>query len=84
MDKRITVVQMSRSRELRVDLNEFKGHDLVALRWWAEPEDGSEEERHPTKNGVSFNVRDLPAVIAALREAEKEARKAGLFNDVAA
>ena len=36
IEKQISVVEMSRSRELRVDLTEFKGHDLVGLRWWGE------------------------------------------------
>ena len=39
----------------------------------------------PANNiAVSFKVKELPAVIAALQEAEREARRAGLFNDEAA
>ncbi len=58
MEKQISVVEMSRSRELRVDLTEFKGHDLVGLRWWDEAEDDDERDRVPTKKGVSFEVSD--------------------------
>ncbi len=49
IEKQISVVEMSRSRELRVDLTEFKGHDLVGLRWWDEAEDDDERDRVPTK-----------------------------------
>ena len=71
---------------MRVGISEFKGHDMVQVRQWVTPYQGDDSERIPTKNGVSFNVRDLPEVIAALQEAEQEARAAGLLNeaDVAA
>ncbi len=80
MEKQISIVEMSRSRELRVNLTEFKGYDLVGLRWWDEPDADSEGKSTPTKRGVSFDVRDLPKVIAALQETEREARAAGLFD----
>ena len=41
MEKQISIVEMSRSRELRVNLTEYKGYDLVGLRWWVEPDEGS-------------------------------------------
>ncbi len=40
----------------------------------------TEGKSTPTKRGVSFDVRDLPKVIAALQETEQEARVAGLFD----
>ena len=86
MEKQIRTIKTSRFRELRVGISEFKGHDMVQVRQWVTPYQGDDSERIPTKNGVSFNVRDLPEVIAALQEAEQEARAAGLLNeaDVAA
>ena len=81
MEKQISIIKTTRFRELRVSIGEFKGHDMVGLRQWVAPYRGSDEERIPTTNGVSFNVRDLPAVIAALREAEHEARADGLLSE---
>ena len=78
MDKEISTIETSKFRELRVSIGEFKGHDMVGLRVWVTPYKGDDSERIPTKNGVSFNVRALPAVITALQEAEQEARMAGL------
>ncbi len=84
MAKQISTIETSKFRELRVSINEFKGHQMVGLRQWVTPYKDKEGERIPTKNGVSFHVRDLPAVIAALQETEQAARAAGLFSEAAA
>ena len=81
MDKQISIIETSKFRDLRVGISEYKGYDMVQVRQWVTPYQGDDSERIPTKNGVSFNVRDLPAVIAALQEAEQEARAAGLLAD---
>ncbi len=84
MDKKISTIETSKFRDLRVEIREYKGHDMVGVRQWVKAYEGDDSKRIPTKNGVSFKLRDLPAVIAALQEAEREARLAGLFNDKAA
>ncbi len=84
MDKQISTIETSKFRDLRVEFREYKGHNMVGVRQWVAPYEGGDSKRIPTKNGVSFKVKDLPAVIAALQEAEREARRAGLFNDEAA
>ena len=81
MDKQISIIPTTKFRELRVEIREYKGHDMVGVRQWVTPYEGDDSDRIPTKNGVSFKVKELPAVIAALQEAEQEARGAGLFND---
>ena len=80
MEKQISITEVGRARELRVDITEFKGHDLVGLRWYAEPDEGSKVERNSTKNGISFDVSNLPAVIFALQQVERAAREAGLID----
>ena len=64
--------------EIRVGLSEFNGHDVLNIRIWAEPRNGG-AERIPTKAGICCNVRLLPELIEALRQAEAAARKAGLL-----
>ena len=84
MDKQIKIIATTKFRQLRVEIRDYKGHDMVGVRQWVKAYEGDDSKRIPTKNGVSFKLRDLPAVIAALQEAETEARLAGLFNDEAA
>ncbi len=84
MEKQISTIETGKFRDLRVSISDWKGHDMVGLRQWVTPYKENEGDRIPTKNGVSFHVRDLPEVIAALRKAEQEARAAGLFSEEAA
>ena len=79
MDKLIATIPKNKTEEIRVGLDEYKGHDLVSLRVWADPYAGA--ERVPTKRGLSGSVRLLPELIAALQQAEAAAREAGLLDD---
>ena len=74
----LAVIRKNALEEIRVGLSEFNGHDLLNIRIWAEPRNGG-AERIPTKAGICCNVRLLPDLIAALRQAEAAARKAGLL-----
>jgi Transcriptional Coactivator p15 (PC4) len=74
----IAVIRKNATEEIRIELSEFRGHDLVNLRIWADPRDGG-AERVPTKAGVCCRVALLPELIEALRQAEAEARRAGLL-----
>ncbi len=81
MDKHISTIKTSQFRDLRVEIREYKGHAMTGVRQWIAPYRGDDSKRIPTKNGVSFKVKELPAVIAALQEAEREARQAGLLSE---
>lgn len=74
----IAVIPKNKLEEIRVELSEFNGHDLINIRVWAERRDGS-TERIPTKAGIACKVTLLPELIEALRKAEIAARKAGLL-----
>jgi hypothetical protein len=75
----LAVVRKNALEEIRVGLSEFNGHDLLNIRVWAEPRNGG-TERIPTKAGIACNVWLLPELIAALRQAEAEARDQGLLS----
>lgn len=81
MQKTIATLDKNSSERIQVDLTEYNGRDLASLRVYyrasIEP-----EEWKPTKKGLSVRIGMLPQVIAALREAEAEARSAGLFEGV--
>lgn len=64
--------------DLRIGIGKYKGHALVSLRVWVDQYQST--EKAPTKKGISVRVQLLPKLIAALQEAEKEARAAGMFG----
>lgn len=78
MEKLITAFDKNKAEEVRIELSEFNGHNLVAARVWATSRaDGT---RVPTRKGITLNIRRLPELIGGLQEAEREARKAGLLD----
>jgi Transcriptional Coactivator p15 (PC4) len=74
----IATLRKNAMEEIRVELSEFNGHDLINIRVWAEPRDGG-SERIPTKAGIACRVTLLPELIKALRQAEAEAQRQGLL-----
>jgi hypothetical protein len=69
------------TEEVRVSLTEFKGHRLIDLRIYFEPEDGS--ERKPTKKGITVDVSLYPELKRALLKVEKELLKEKLVEEEA-
>jgi hypothetical protein len=61
-----------------VTLSSYEGYDMLSFRVWFEGKDG---EMRPTKKGIAFSERHLPALFAALRDAYKAAKAAGLSVD---
>jgi len=74
----LAIIRKNTLEEIRVGLSEFNGHNLVNLRIWTDPRNGG-AERIPTKAGIACNVRLIPELIEALRQAEVEARARGLL-----
>ena len=61
--------QKNAVEEVRVVLSEYRGHDLVSVRIWANY-DSADSEKRPTKKGVALRVEQLPELIVALNEAQ--------------
>ncbi len=80
MRKLIATIPKNGREEIRVSLDEFKTkdatYDMVSVRVFYE--DGG--EYRPGRNGLNVRVELLPAIVAALRDAETEARTAGLLS----
>ncbi len=80
MRKLIATIPKNACQEIRVALDEFEAkdttYDMVSVRVYFE--DGG--EHRPGRNGLNVRVELLPAIVAALREAETEARAAGLLG----
>jgi hypothetical protein len=67
---------------LRVSRQTFKGVELVDIRVVVPLTATAPDCLTPTAKGVSFQPHLLPAVIAALQEAERQARAEGLLDGV--
>ncbi len=77
MNQLIGKIKKNTLEHLCIELTEYNGHDLVALRVYRFV-DGA-DARIPTPKGVTVNVRLLPQIRELLDQAEAEARKAGLL-----
>ena len=76
----IATIEKNRSEELRVALKEYKGRDYLDIRTFIEPYADEGQGRVPTKKGITVPLDKLPELIAALQEAERQARAAGLLD----
>jgi hypothetical protein len=75
----IATIPKNANEQIRVTLSEYKGRVLLGMRvWWHSLES---EEWHPSKKGFSCSPERLPELAAALKEAERRARKKGLLTD---
>ena len=72
----IATVRKNQREEIWVGLRQYQGHALFDVRVCSEPYSG--DQFAATKKGVCASVKLLPALIAALQEAETEARRRGL------
>jgi hypothetical protein len=78
MSALITTIQKTAAVQLRVSLEQFKGHDLCDVREFASFT--AANVPMPTRKGVSVPVRLLPDLIVALQAAEAQARSDGLLG----
>jgi hypothetical protein len=74
----LTTIRKNAAEEIRIELTQFNGHDLLNVRIWTDQRNGG-SERIPTKAGIACRVALLPEIIAALQQAEAQARARGLL-----
>lgn len=79
MDKLIATFPKNKFEEIRVQIKEFKGYDLVDIRVFAGSKDG--EEKVPTGKGISINVSHFLELKKALLETEQVLRQNQLLNE---
>lgn len=79
MDKLISAFPKNKFEEIRVQIKEFKGYDLVDIRVFAGSRDG--EEKVPTGKGISINVSHFLELKNALSQAEQVLRENQLLNE---
>lgn len=75
----ISRICKSEGSEVRIVLNEFTDGTNVDLRRYYKTK--KMEKFAPTPKGFSIPVEQLPALIKALRKAQRAAEEEGLFDD---
>ena len=79
MDKLIATFQKNKFEEVRVQIKEFKGYDLLDIRVYTSLKET--DEKIPTEKGLSINVSHYYDLKKALLEAEKVLRENNLLNE---
>ena len=79
MDKLIASFQKNKFEEVRVQIKEFKGYDLLDIRVYTALKETS--EKIPTGKGLSINVAHFQDLKKALLEAEIALRENHLLNE---
>ncbi len=78
--KTIGTIEKSRTEELRVSLQGFKGRHYLDIRVYADPYADEGQGRVPTKKGIKLAPAKVGELIAVLRRAEAEAISQGLLK----
>ena len=79
MDKLVFSFQKNKFEEVRVQVKEFKGYDLLDIRVYTSAKEG--EEKIPTGKGLSINVSHFMDLKKGVLEAEKVLRENSLLNE---
>jgi len=81
MGKATVIAELEKSgrERVRVALDHYAGHDLIDIRISVQLTEGT-GLWVPTKKGLSLRIAQLPALRAALADAEVRARAAGMFG----
>lgn len=79
MNKLVATFPKNKFEEVRVQVKEFKGYDLVDLRVYTSLKEG--EEKIPTGKGLSVNVSHFLELKKAILELETVLRENNLLNE---
>lgn len=71
----VTEIQKNARETVRLGLSEYRGHQLMFARIWAD----TGETAVPTQKGLTVKVEMLPDLIEGLQEVQREAIRAGLL-----
>ncbi len=73
MDKTVKIIQKNKIQNIKFELKEFKGHNIIDIRIWNNVPDS--DEQRPTTKGVTMNVDLLPELKEAVGLLETEIAK---------
>ena len=75
----VCIIPKNAAEQVRAGLSTYKGHQLVSLRLFWTPDDGT--TWHPSKRGFALHVAALPELIEGLRRLEAEAKRRGWIEE---
>ena len=78
MEKDIAFFEKNKYQDIRVRVSEYQGNDVIDIRVWTQPPQGS--EKVPTGKGININVRLFPQLKAALEKLETELREIKMLS----
>jgi len=78
MNKLVYSFAKNKFEEVRVQIKEFKGYDLLDIRVYTSLKDS--DEKIPTGKGLSINVSHFDDLKKGLLEAETALRQGGLLE----
>lgn len=78
MNELVACFPKNKFEEVRVQIKEFKGYDLVDIRVYTAVKDG--EEKVPTGKGLSINVSHFNELKKAVLELEKALKENHLLE----
>ena len=79
MNKLVSFFQKNKFEEVRVQIKEFKGYDLIDIRVYTTVKEG--EDKIPTGKGISLNVTHFGDLKKALLETENILRENNLLSE---
>ncbi|HTL71410.1 MAG TPA: transcriptional coactivator p15/PC4 family protein [Candidatus Eisenbacteria bacterium] len=79
MNKLVSTFPKNKFEEIRVQVKEFKGYDLVDIRVYTALKEG--EDKIPTGKGLSVNVSHFLELKKAILETEAVLRENNLLNE---
>jgi len=78
MEKLIQTIEKNSREEIRIQLREYKGHQLFDVRIFYFTD--KEPEPKPSPKGISMSIRLLPQLKEAILEAEQVLKEAGVMS----
>lgn len=78
MEKVVGQFEKNSREEIRVQLREFKGHQLLDIRTFYFTSEGGEPK--PSPKGISLAIRLMPQLKEAILEADRVLKEAGLLD----
>ena len=79
MERTVAMIPKNSTEDVKVEIQEYNGYDLVGLRVFAKDPLG--QEPRPTRKGITFRLHMLRPMIEALRDCEQIVQEAGLLGD---
>jgi len=79
MQEIVKVIPKNSLEEVRIELTDYKGHDLVGIRVYSDFTNS--REMLPTRKGVTVQVGMINELIKGLQEAKRKAEETGRLKN---